>query len=136
MSDDDGAWDLLLRSDSEPCQLDRQADCAAADAALLEARRQAKDEGSEELFQEAGAASVWIGFADAGGADANHDGTVDRAEFTAYGRAMVSVGAALARRGVRVVAGRCRAAVGAHERARVHRGELGLHGYRSARSGG
>ena len=59
MSDDDGAWDLLLRSDSEPCQLDRQADCAAADAALLEARRQAKDEGSEELFQEAGAASVW-----------------------------------------------------------------------------
>ena len=44
-----------------------------------------------------GAASVWIGFADAGGADANHDGTVDRAEFTAYGRAMVSVGAALAR---------------------------------------
>ena len=58
MSDDDGAWDLLLRSDSEPCQLDRQADCAAADAALLEARRQAKDEGSEELFQEAGAASA------------------------------------------------------------------------------
>ena len=46
-----------------------------------------------------GAASVWIGFADAGGADANHDGTVDRAEFTAYGRAMVSVGAALARSG-------------------------------------
>mmetsp|Transcript_14009 Transcript_14009/g.37219 ORF Transcript_14009/g.37219 Transcript_14009/m.37219 type:complete len:286 (+) Transcript_14009:973-1830(+) len=59
MSDDDGAWDLLLPSDSEPCQLDRQADCAAADAALLEARRQAKDEGSEKLFQEAGAASVW-----------------------------------------------------------------------------